>query len=315
MNDDATVEDASPVAVVGAGAVGTALARRLVACGYPVHAILSQTPASANSLAEQVGASVASGEWEALPDAVRLVMVCVPDDAIPSVAEELAAVPHPWTRTLVGHTSGARTAEALAPLAHEGAATFSFHPLQTFTADTPPEAFVDAVVGVEGADEAVSAGTALARALGARPIPLTARGKTLYHCAAVLASNGLVALMGVVEEVLSTSDLDNTEGSAPELVGPLVQQTWQNLTTAPPESALTGPIARGDAATIEAHLDALRNEAPHLLPLYAALSTEMTRLAIRGGQLDAETAESMLGLLQDALQSADDGGAPFDSLN
>jgi len=315
MDDDAAIENASPVAVVGAGAVGSALARRLVTAGYPVRAVLSRTPASASALAEQVGAPVASSEWAALPDAVRLVMLCVPDDAISSVAEALSAEAHPWARTFVGHTSGARTAVALAPLAREGAATFSFHPLQTFPPDTPPEAFADIAIGIEGDAEAVSAGTVLARALGARPISLTAREKALYHCAAALASNGLVALMGVVEEVFSAADLETVEKSAADLVGPLVRQTWQNLEAAPPESVLTGPVARGDATTIEAHLDALQDEAPHLVPLYAALSTEMARIAVRGGQLDGQSAESVLRLLQNALQSASNGTAPFDPSN
>ncbi len=315
MDDNTAVENASPVAVVGAGALGTALARRLALRGYPVRAILSRTPASARALADTVGASVASDEWTALPDPVRLVLLCVPDDQIPPVAEALAGVDHPWARTVVAHTSGARTAEALAPLAREGAPTLSFHPLQTFTLDTPPDAFADIVVGVEGSDAAVSAGTALARALGARPVVLTRRNKALYHCAAALASNGLVALMAVVEEIFSAATLDDQEESAANLVGPLVQQTLENLESASPEQALTGPVARGDAATVEAHLKALQEEAPHLVPLYAALSTEMTRTAVRGGQLDGDTAEAMLHLLQNTVQDSSDGAGSFGSSN
>jgi predicted short-subunit dehydrogenase-like oxidoreductase (DUF2520 family) len=315
MDDDAAVENASPVAVVGAGAVGTALARRLAACGYPVRAILSRTPASAQALAGRVGAPVASNEWHALPRDVRLVVLCVPDDAIPAVAEALADQPHPWERTIVGHTSGARMAAVLTPLAQEGAATLSFHPLQTFAPDTPPEAFEDIAIGIEGTPEATSAGTALARALGARPVVLTARGKALYHCAAALASNGLVALMAVVEEAFATAGLGEQVDSAAELVGPLVQQTWNNLEEAPPESVLTGPVARGDVATVEAHLNALQDEASHLVPLYAALSTEMARVAVRGGQLDGTSAETVLHLLQNAMQSSSDGISPSDAPN
>jgi predicted short-subunit dehydrogenase-like oxidoreductase (DUF2520 family) len=309
MDDDAAFEKASPVAIVGAGAVGTALARRLATRGAPVRAVLSRDPSDAQALADRVGASVASAEASALPEAVRLVMLCVPDDALASVAGALATVSHPWERTIVGHTSGARTAEALAPLAREGAATLSFHPLQTFAPTAPPEAFEDVVVAIEGDADAVSAGTALARGLGARPVTLAARDKALYHCAAALASNGLVALMAVVEEVLSAADLDEDDHSAVDLMGPLVEQTWANLASDPPERVLTGPIARGDEATVERHLEALRDELPHLLPLYAALSTEMARTAVRGGQLDGEPAEALLHLLQTSLQSS----SPHDS--
>jgi len=305
MDNDAAFDDASPVAVVGAGAVGTALAQRLADRGVPVRAILSHDPDDAQALAGQVGAPVASADGTALPAEVRLVMLCVPDDAIPDVAEALAAVAHPWERTVVGHTAGARPATVLDPLARKGAATLSFHPLQTFTAATAPAAFEDIVVGIEGAPAAVAAGKALARTLGARPVELTAQGKALYHCAAALAANGLVALMGVVEEVLAAADGPD-DASAATLMAPLVEQTWTNLTTGSPEGALTGPVARGDADTIEAHLQALRDEAPHLLPLYAALSTEMTRLAVRGGQLDGDTAEALLQMLQTTLQSSTD---------
>jgi predicted short-subunit dehydrogenase-like oxidoreductase (DUF2520 family) len=310
MDDTAAFEEASPVAVVGAGAVGTALARRLVACGVPVRAVLSRDADDAEALADRVGAAVATADEGALPGDVRLVLLCVPDDAISGVAEALAAVSHPWARTVVGHTAGAKTAEVLAPLADAGAATLSFHPLQTFAPDTPPEAVQDVVIGIEGDDAAVAAGTALARTLGARPVVLTPQGKVLYHCAAALASNGLVALMAVVQEVLAAADLEADGASADDVVAPLVEQTWANLRAGAPEGVLTGPVARGDETTVEAHLDALREEAPHLVPLYAALSTEMARTAVRGGQLDGDTAEALLHLLQNALQTPSDGVGP-----
>ncbi len=315
MDDDAAFENASPVAVVGAGAVGTALARRLAARGAPVQAILSRDAADAHALADRVDAPVAADQAIALPEDIRLVMLCVPDDALPTVADRLAAVSHPWASTIVGHTSGARTAEALAPLAHEGAATLSFHPLQTFAPETPPTAFEDVVVGIEGDADAVSAGVALARGLGARPIRLTARSKALYHCAAALASNGLVALMAVVEEMLTAADIEDKDHSAVDLMAPLVEQTWDNLASGSPEDALTGPVARGDDATVDAHLGALQDEAPHLVPLYAALSTEMARTAVRGGQLDADAADTLLRILQKALQSPPDDRDPFGSLH
>jgi predicted short-subunit dehydrogenase-like oxidoreductase (DUF2520 family) len=303
MPDEADSTHTSPVAIVGAGAVGTALARRLVMQGHPVQAVLSRSADAAQTLAERVGAAVGSDDFAALPSDVRLVLLCVPDDAIASVAERLAEVEHSWPDTIVGHTSGAHTADILSPLTERGAATLSFHPLQTFAPETPPEAFEDIFVGVEGDAEAVAAGKALAEVLGARPIALTAESKALYHCAAALASNGLVALMSVVEEVFSAAEVDD---SASDLVAPLVQQTWHNLQEAPPEGVITGPVARGDRATVETHLDALSDATPHLVPLYAALSTEMARTAVRGGQLDGASAEEVLRVLQKPLNTSTD---------
>ena len=92
----------------------------------------------------------------------------------------------------------------------------------------PPEAFTDVVLGLEGDDRAVAAGRTLARALGARPLRLTPEDKARYHAAAALASNGLVALLAVVEEVFSASNRDpETPGSALSLVEPLIDQTLE----------------------------------------------------------------------------------------
>lgn len=307
MPDSTDPSTASPIAFVGAGAVGTTFARGLRRCGYAVEAVLSRTVEDAEALAERVGASVADSSWDALPAAVRLVAVCVPDDAITPVAEALAAVDHPWSETIVAHTSGARTAAALAPLAREGAATMSFHPLQTFAPNTSPDAFEDIVVGLDGDDRAVAAGQTIARALGARPVRLAPEEKARYHCAASLASNGLVALMAAVEEVFAGAG-PVTEGpsSALDLVGPLVEQTWANLERGSPEGELTGPVARGDDDTVQAHLEALVAETPHLVPLYTALSTELVRVAVRGGHLAPAQAETLLNTLREAAETASD---------
>jgi len=310
MQDDTGSPDESPVAVVGAGAVGTVLAQRLVTAGYPVRAVVSQTAASARDLADRVGAPVGTDDVTALPADVRLVVLCVPDDAIAAVAEALAASDHRWDRTTVVHTSGRHPADVLRPLVEHGAAPLSFHPLQTFAPDTPPEAFEDIVVGVEGPPDAVAVGKVLARSLGATPLVLSADDKARYHSAAALASNGLVALAGVVEELLQTTDLNDEDGAPAgmaAIMAPLIEQTWGNLKRQSPESVLTGPVARGDRETVAAHLSALTEDAPHLLPLYAALSTEMVRIAMRGGQVRPGTAEALLSLLQEHLNSpADD---------
>jgi predicted short-subunit dehydrogenase-like oxidoreductase (DUF2520 family) len=299
------------MAIVGAGAVGTTLARGLRLCGYPVEAVLSRSADDAQALGDRVGAAVTRSDWEALPSTVRLVWICVPDDVIASVAEALSGLDHPWGETVVAHTSGAETAAALAPLGRQGAATMSFHPMQTFTPDTPPKAFEDIVVGLEGDERAVGVGETLARALGARPVRLTAGEKVRYHCAAALASNGLVALMGAVEEVFGTSQ-ETLEGasSSVDFVRPLVEQTWGNLEEGSPEGALTGPVQRGDEETLRAHLDALMAETPHLVPLYAALSTEMVRIAVRSGDLSSTGAEELLEVLRGAADAAREGYSP-----
>ncbi|WP_103028953.1 Rossmann-like and DUF2520 domain-containing protein [Salinibacter altiplanensis] len=298
-----TASPTGPIAIVGAGAVGTTLARGLSANGRRIEAVVSRREEAARALADRVGAPVAGTTGETLPDTVRIVLICVPDHAIEDVAEALGRCDHPWAATVVAHTSGARTAAALAPLDQQGTATMSFHPLQSFTEMTPPEALEGIVVGLEGDAPALATGEALARALGAQPLRLTPDEKARYHCAAVLASNGLVALLAVVEEVLG--DLKGKEASASgaDLMGPLVEHTWSNLKGGRPPEVLTGPVVRGDSGTVQAHLDALEHGAPHLVPVYAALSTEMVRVAVQGEHLSADRAETILSSLRTAMDT------------
>ncbi len=292
----------APVAIVGAGAVGTALGRRLVDAGIPVCAVLNRSQEKAQALARRLDADVAATRPDALPEAARAAFLCVPDDAIAAVARRLAAGGRDWAGTLVAHTSGVHTAAELNALREGGSRALSFHPMHPFTPDTPPDAFEGMVIGIEGDDAAVEAGCTLADRLGARPVALTDASKPLYHAAAALASNGLVALMGAVRRVLAAADIEGDDADA--LLTPLVEATWRNLQTASPESALTGPAARGDQGTIQAHLTALAAERPGIRPLYTALTAEMTRLAERDGRLDASTARTVRRLLADGSPPA-----------
>lgn len=292
------------VALIGAGALGSALTRRLADVGYPVRAVFSRTETTARRLADQVAAPLAGTDLADLPTEIPLVLCCVPDDAIAAVARRLATTQTAWSGRIVAHTSGALTASILAPLKEQGAAVLSFHPLQTFQAESGPEVFQDIYVSLEGDAEAVDLGRQLTRDLGARPVTLTAEAKMRYHLAAAMASNYTVTLMALVNEVLASAGLSRQKGLA--LVRPLVEGTWRNLQRHLPEDALTGPIARGDRQTVEGHLDALRGHLPHLIPVYAVLGAETVRLAVRGGMLDADAAQEMLDVLQSALDPSAD---------
>ncbi|HEY4767696.1 MAG TPA: DUF2520 domain-containing protein [Candidatus Limnocylindria bacterium] len=199
------------------------------------------------------GLSVTAGR-DALADA-DLVLLAVPDEAIADVAGRISI--GPW----VAHVSGATSLTALDP--HER--RFSVHPLQTLTADRGPEQLDGAWAAVTAeTDEAAAAANWLAETLGLRPFPLADDDKPLYHAGAAMASNFLVTLYRAAARLLEETD------APPEALVPLMTRTIEN------GFALTGPIARGDWSTVEAHLDALAERAPDLVPLYRALA-EATR--------------------------------------
>jgi predicted short-subunit dehydrogenase-like oxidoreductase (DUF2520 family) len=180
-----------------------------------------------------------------------LVLLCVPDRAIPEVAA--AIEPGPW----VAHVSGATPLAALDP--HER--RFSMHPLQTFTLDRGPEQLdgVWAAVTAE-TDEARVRGHELAATLGLYPFDLDDGARVLYHAGAAIASNYLVTLHR------AASRLFEDAGAPPEALVPLMTRTIEN------GFQLTGPISRGDWSVVDAHLGALHDAHPELEPMYRVLA-------------------------------------------
>jgi predicted short-subunit dehydrogenase-like oxidoreductase (DUF2520 family) len=186
---------------------------------------------------------------------VDLVLLAVPDSAISEVAQRVPV--GPW----VAHVSGATSLTALDP--HER--RFSVHPLQTLSLQRGPEQLDGAWAAITfETDAARAAAEWLAATLGLRAFPLADADKPLYHAGAAIASNFLVTLYRAAARLLEESS------APPEALVPLMQRTIEN------GFALTGPIARGDWSTVEAHLHALEERAPDLVPLYRALA-EATR--------------------------------------
>jgi predicted short-subunit dehydrogenase-like oxidoreductase (DUF2520 family) len=186
----------------------------------------------------------------------ELALLCVPDAAIREVAAGLA--PGPW----VVHVSGATPLSALDP--HEQ--RFSLHPLQTFTRSRGPEQLDGAWAAVTAeTDEAQQLGFELARALGVEPFALADDARALYHAGAVVASNYLVTLHEAAAGLVAAA------GAPPEALEPLMRRTIDN------GFELTGPIERGDWATVEAHRKAIRQARPDLEPLYDVLAEATAR--------------------------------------
>jgi predicted short-subunit dehydrogenase-like oxidoreductase (DUF2520 family) len=185
----------------------------------------------------------------------ELVLLAVPDAHIAEVAHQVPI--GPW----VAHVSGATSLAALDP--HQR--RFCVHPLQTLSLDRGAEQLDGAWAAITfETDDARLAAEWLASTLGLRAFPLADADKPLYHAGAAIASNFLVTLYRAAARLLEESS------APPEALVPLMQRTIEN------GFVLTGPIARGDWTTVEAHLRALEERAPDLVPLYRALA-EATR--------------------------------------
>jgi predicted short-subunit dehydrogenase-like oxidoreductase (DUF2520 family) len=208
----------------------------------------------------RVGSAVAARLEErgiALVDRdAELTLLCVPDAAIRDVSRDL--VSGQW----VAHVSGATPLSALDP--HER--RFSLHPLQTFTRARGPDQLDGAWAAVTAeTEEARGRGFELAEVLGLRPFELADESRPLYHAGAAIASNYLVTLYRVA------SDLFAAAGAPPEALEPLMRRTIEN------GFLLTGPIERGDWATVESHREAIRSVRPDLEPLYDVLAEATAR--------------------------------------
>jgi predicted short-subunit dehydrogenase-like oxidoreductase (DUF2520 family) len=235
------------VGIVGPGRVGTALAAALRETGAEVEG--------------PVGRGVRPAGCDA-------IVLCVPDAEIPAAAETVTAA-----APLVGHTSGATP---LSALVHTGVPGFGLHPLQSFA--HPGVRFDGAGAAVAGTTpEALAFATALAERLGMTPFEIDDEGRAAYHAAASVASNFLVTLHAAAEAIAARAGLEPDQARA--LLAPLVRQTAENVAALGPERALTGPVARGDDATVEAQRAAVEEAAPELLDLFDELVRHTRALA------------------------------------
>ncbi|HYO88597.1 MAG TPA: DUF2520 domain-containing protein [Candidatus Limnocylindrales bacterium] len=258
--------------IVGAGHVGSALARLLAAHGWRVAAVYSRTPAHAAGLAEAVGALPADSPSAVLA-AADLTLLTVPDDAIAPLADTMAAAVAATVTPprAVVHTSGALGADVLAPLAARGLRTGSLHPAFPFAVPAP--SLAGAAFAVEAADDGLRADLlALVAALGGVPLIIPHGGKAQYHAALCIASNYAVTLYAIAERLLT--GLGIPADAADSGLNSLMAGTVENLRLRGLPNALTGPLVRADVGTLQLHLRALRRVDPALVAVYSGLARQ-----------------------------------------
>ena len=275
------------IGLIGAGRLAASFAAALVAAGYPVRAVASRDPASAEALARTLGVEPVSPRE--VVESYDVVFLTVPDAQVVTLAETL-----PWKRgQFVVHCSGAVGLGALATAGVRGAIPGCLHPLQSFPSRSPePDRFFGIHCGIEAPDPLGRYLEALVADFGARSFRLEGVDRQLYHAAAVFMSNHVIALAAAATQLWELAGLQN---DAREALAPLLLSASSNVSRLPLREALTGPVARGDVATVAAHLKALES-APELRELYRRLSAEL--LTIDLGHSDT-TARRLAELLRE----------------
>ncbi len=211
----------------------------------------------------------------------NLIFLCLPDRKIGQAAAALSRARIDWAHKIVFHTSGLLPAAVLNPLREKGARVAAFHPVQSFASkETPVSRFAGIFYGLEGDRDAIALAKTVVRQLGGRTLIVPPEARPLYHTACSLASNSFVVLLDAAVRLLTQAGF---EGKTPlRLLFPLVEGTLQNVKIFDMTAALTGPAARGDRITIQAHLDALGSN-PLLCDAYRKLGLLALEVARKRG--------------------------------
>jgi predicted short-subunit dehydrogenase-like oxidoreductase (DUF2520 family) len=282
------------IGFIGCGRAGSALAILLQRTGYEVVGVASRRQTSAEILAENLGCPVLDG-LEVARRAEALFLT-TSDDAVTTVSAALAGATAFHDGQIVLHLSGALTSEALAPAAAQGAIALSLHPIQSFASvEQAITVLPGSYFSIEGDPRGYGFAREVVARLGGQSFLLDSGAKVLYHAACVAASNYFVSLLACSLDLLDKADIPE-EMRLPALL-PLVAGTLNNIRTLGIPQALTGPIARGDAGTLEKHLAAL-DGLPEQLGIYLSLGLKTVEIARAKGTITPEQASGLRSLLE-----------------
>jgi predicted short-subunit dehydrogenase-like oxidoreductase (DUF2520 family) len=282
------------VGVVGAGRVGPVLAAALKLAGHHPVAASGVSDASRRR-AEALLPGVPLVEPADVLRQADLVLLTVPDDALPGLVRGLAETGAVRPGQLVVHTSGRFGTSVLEPALRAGALPLALHPAMTFTG-TPVDVqrLVGCCFGVTAPGELRTAAEALVIEMGGEPEWVEEAARPLYHAALAIGANHLVTLIAQSMDLLRQAGV----GEPGRMLGPLLGAALDNALRSG-DGALTGPVARGDAGTVAAHLAELRAHAPDMVASYVAMARATADRALANGMLKAEYAEALLDALAD----------------
>ncbi len=280
--------------MVGAGRVGAVLASALRATGHAVVGASGVSDASRERI-EVLLPGVPRLDVAEVVRRAELVLLAVPDDALPDLVAGLAATGAWQPGQLLVHTSGRYGTAVLAPAAAAGALGLAVHPAMTFTGTS-----LD-LARLPGSSMAVTApavvlpvAQALVIEMGAEPVVVPEHARAAYHAALAHASNHVVTVLAQARQVLADAGVEEADG----LLAPLVLAAVDNAVRMG-DLALTGPVQRGDDGTVRAHVAALahgdagRAADEAVLPSYLALARATLARARHQGRLGTAPAEAV----------------------
>lgn len=282
--------------VVGAGKVGSVLASRFRAAGYPVVGVSGRSEASRLRISTLLpGVAVRSPEQIAASS--QILILAVPDDSLIAVAEQLASSGTIVPGQYVLHTSGRHGLDALASLQRLGARPIAFHPAMTFSG-TSVDFEGAPVFGLTAAEADRPMAEELVAALGGVPMWVAESDRALYHAALAHGANHLVTLVAQSMDLLRIAGAE----SPADVLRPLLTAALDNV-LAYGDAALTGPVVRGDVTTIRAHVDALAAADVDAATVDAYL--ELARATARRAEADQRLAPATAGTIRQVLDEAD----------
>ena len=288
------------VGVVAAGRVGAVLAARLKAAGHEIVAAAGESDASRNRI-QALLPGTPIDKPSAVARSCDLLLLTVPDDMLANVVRVLAASGSLHEGQYVVHSSGRHGLTVLEPAAEVGARVLAIHPAMTFTGtDIDLDRLNGCVFGVTVGDDEREFAESLLADLGGRPMWLPEARRTLYHAALAHGANHLVTLVSEAMEILTAAGADDPAST----LRPLLTAALDNA-LAQGDAALTGPIVRGDANTVSAHLHELAKSAPQTIPSYVALGRATLSRAVTDGRLVPIRALKINQILDAALAEAD----------
>lgn len=285
------------VTIIGTGALGTVLTKALHEKGIHIYSLFNRSAESLESLAKIVQPKIVETTPTNYNQLGNLIFLATSDQSISIQANRLAKLSNSYSNKIITHFSGSRPASDLSVLQKKGAAIAAFHPNQTFTGKSKPTDFNGIYFDIEGDEKAKLILRELATMLNASCFEISPQAKPYLHAAGVIASNYLIALL---DAAITTAEMGGMRHSdAKKALLPLVQTTLNNANEAENlNDVLSGPIARGDADTVDRHIELLKSH-PELEQLYKLLGRQTLKVAQNSGNNDDGVSETLEKLLSD----------------